>query len=104
METDFVDLLTLQRGLRVGIEDLFPDKVRVRAEISSISVKAGGHCYLDLSQTEDGRAVAKAKAVIWRSRYGMLARYFREATGSDLQVGMTILARVQVGYSELYGL
>ena len=104
MENDSVDLLTLQRELRVGIEDLFPDKVRVRAEISSISIKAGGHCYLDLIQTEGGRAVAKAKAIIWKSRYGLLSRYFREVTGSDLQAGMTILARVQVGYSELYGL
>ena len=43
MENDFVDLLTLQRDLQEGIEDLFPDRVRVRAEVSSVSVK-GGHC------------------------------------------------------------
>ena len=104
MENDWMDLLTLQRGLQLGIEELFPDKVRVRAEIASISVKSNGHCYLELSQTVDGRAVAKARAVIWKSRYGLLSRYFREATGSGLQAGMTILARVQVTYSELYGL
>ena len=104
MENDWMDLLTLQRGLQLGIEELFPDKVRVRAEIASVSVKSNGHCYLELSQTVDGRAVAKARAVIWKSRYGVLSRYFRESTGSDLQAGMTILARVQVTYSELYGL
>lgn len=53
MENDFVDLLTLQRGLQGGIEDLFPERIRVRAEVSSVSVKAG-HCYLELSQTEKG--------------------------------------------------
>ena len=104
MENEILDLYTLQMGLRIGIEELFPDKVRVKAEISSISVKANGRCYLDLVQTEDGRQVAKAHAVIWKSRYGLLSRYFREVTGSGLQAGMTILARVQVGYSELYGL
>ena len=62
MENDWMDLLTLQRGLQLGIEELFPDKVRVRAEIASISVKSNGHCYLELSQTVDGRAVMSA----WR--------------------------------------
>ena len=103
MENVFVDLLTLQQGLKEGIEDLFPDRIRVRAEVSGVSVK-GGNCYLELSQTEEGRLVAKARAVIWRDRYFLLSAMFREATGSDLQAGMTVLARVQVSYSELYGL
>ena len=38
MENEILDLYTLQMGLRIGIEELFPDKVRVKAEISSISV------------------------------------------------------------------
>jgi len=103
MENDWMDLLTLQKGLREGIEDLFPDRVRIRAEVSSVSVK-GGHCYLELCQTEHGKPVAKARGVIWRDRYWLLSQYFKEATGSDLQAGMTILARVQVTYSELYGM
>lgn len=104
MERNVIDLYTLQSELRGGIESMFPDRVWVRAEISSLSVKAGGHCYLDLVQSRGATALAKAKAVIWRSRYQMLASCFREAAGSDLQAGMTILARVQVSYSELYGL
>lgn len=103
METDFIDLLTLQRGLKEGIEDLFPDKVRVRAEISGVSIK-GGNCYLELSQTENGRLVAKARGIIWRDRYFLLSSYFREITGSDLQAGMTVLVRVQVTYNEAFGL
>ena len=103
METDFIDLLTLQRDLKEGIEDLFPDKIRVRAEVSSVSVK-GGNCYLELSQTENGRLVAKARGIIWRDRYWLLSSYFRELTGSDLQAGMTVLVRVQITYSESFGL
>ncbi len=103
MENDFVDLLTLQRGLQEGIEDLFPERIRVRAEVSSVSVKAG-HCYLELSQTEKGRVVAKVRAVIWRDRYFLLSAMFREETGSDLQAGMTILAGVRITYHEVFGL
>ena len=104
METEYIDLLELQSRLREEIEESFPERCWVRAEIASVQARANGHCYLDLSQSEEGRIVAKAKAVIWRSRYAPLRAYFREATGGDLAPGMEVLLRVQVSYSELYGL
>ncbi len=104
METEYTDLLELQLRLREEIEESFPERLWVRAEIASVQAKANGHCYLDLSQSEEGRIVAKAKAVIWRSRYAPLRAYFREATGGDLAPGMEVLLRAQVSYSELYGL
>lgn len=104
MEREYIDLYTLQSTIKDGLEDLFPDKVWVRAEIASVSVKANGHCYLDLSQSGPNGVFAKAKAVIWRSKYYALNQYFVAATGSSLQAGMSVLVRVQVTYSELYGL
>ena len=104
MEREYIDLLELQTMLREELEVSFPERVWVRAEIASLQAKANGHCYLDLSQDEGGRTVAKAKAVIWRSRYLPLRAYFREATGGELAAGMEVLLRVQVNYSELYGL
>ncbi|MCR5351577.1 MAG: exodeoxyribonuclease VII large subunit [Bacteroidales bacterium] len=104
MDRDYIDLTELQARLREEIEISFPERCWVRAEIASVQAKANGHCYLDLSQSEDGRIVARAKAVVWRSRYAPLRAYFREATGGDLAAGMEVLLRVQVGYSELYGL
>ena len=104
METEYIDLLELQSMLREEIESSFPEQLWVRAEIASLQAKANGHCYLDLSQSEEGRIVARARAVIWRSRYAPLRAYFREATGGDPAPGMEVLLRVQVGYSELYGM
>ena len=104
MEPEYIDLLELQSQLREEIETSFPERVWVRAEIASVQARANGHCYLDLSQSEEGRIVARAKAVVWRSRYVPLRAYFREATGGDLAPGMEVLLRVQVSYSELYGL
>lgn len=102
-EKDYIELLELQRVLKDGIEEIMPEKVWVRAEVSSISVKAG-NCYLELSQNEDGVMVAKARAAIWRSQYAMLAAYFEQATGTPLRQGLTILARCRVSFSELYGM
>lgn len=104
MEKEFIDLFTLQRMLRTELEDLFPEKVWVRAEIASISAKSNGHCYLELSQNDGSGTIAKARAVIWRSKYGQLSQFFSATTGAALKAGISVLVRVQVTYSELYGM
>ena len=103
-EQEKLSLLELQEMIRDGVESAVPDKLWVRAEVASIQAKSNGHCYLELSESEDGRLIAKARAVIWKSLWFALRRYFVDATGSELTPGMQILARVQASYSELYGL
>ena len=103
-EQEKLSLLELQEMIRDGVESAVPDKVWVKAEVASIQAKSNGHCYLELSESEDGRLIAKARAVIWKNLWFALRRYFVDATGSELTPGMQILARVQASYSELYGL
>lgn len=104
MDREFVDLYTLQRDMKEGLEDLFPDRIWVRAEIASLSVKGGGHCYLELVQSERGAVVAKVRAIIWRSLYTLLSAKFRSATGSDISAGAQVLVRAMVNFHEVYGL
>ena len=104
MKKDFIDLLTLQSRLKEGVELLFPKCVWVKAEVSAVKARNGGHCYLELSQSSDKGLVAKTSAIIWSSKYRFIAPYFESVTGSPLQEGMVILVQVQVNYSELYGL
>ena len=104
MEKDFIDLLTLQSKLKEGVELLFPKRIWVKAEVSAIKARNGGHCYLELSQSSDKGLVAKSSAIIWSSKFRFIAPYFESVTGSPLQEGMVVLVQVQVNYSELYGL
>ena len=103
MESDCLELLELQALIREGIEDSVPGPVRVRAEIASLQHKAGGHCYLELCESGPTGIVAKVRAVIWRSRYEVLARKFAEAS-SELRPGISMVFEIRVSYSELYGL
>ena len=103
MEMEPLDLLTLQSDIRRTLEDCFTEAVWVRAEVVSLSVK-GGHCYMELCQTGPKGIVAKARAVIWRSKYCVLESFFREATGSALKAGIGLLLHAAVNYSEVYGL
>ena len=104
MDKDFIDLLALQSRLKEGVESLFPNRIWVRAEVSAVKARSGGHCYLELSQSDEKGLVAKTNAIIWSSRYRFIAPYFESVTGSPLQEGMVILVQVQVNYSELYGM
>ena len=104
MDKDFIDLLALQSRLKEGVESLFPNRIWVRAEVSAVKARSGGHCYLELSQSDEKGLVAKTNAIIWSSRYRFIAPYFESVTGSPLKEGMVILVQVQVNFSELYGM
>ena len=103
MERDFIDLYEFQTRLKEGVESLFPKRLWLKAEVSAIKARNGGHCYLELSQSNDNGLIAKAGAVIWSSRFRFIAPYFESVTGSPLQEGMSILVEVQPSYSQLYG-
>lgn len=104
MEKQYIDLFELQSRLKQGIESLFPKRVWIKAEVSAVKARSGGHCYLELSQSDARGLVAKASAIIWSSKFRFMAPYFESVTGSPIREGMVILAEVQVNYSELYGL
>ena len=103
LEKEYLNLLELQSLVREGLEEMFPERIWLRAEVASVSAKLGGHCYLELSQTEDERVVAKSRAVIWASKWRVIKPFFESVTGESLRPGMEILVQVQVSYSELYG-
>ena len=105
METrDYMDLLELQLRIKEGVADAFPDKFWVKAEISSWSPRANGHCYLSLSQSRSGKVIAEVRAMIWKWNFPLLKQAFEQETGQSLQAGITVLVREQVNYSELYGI
>ena len=104
MEKEIFDLFELQHKLKMGVECLFPKRVWIRAEVSAVKARNGGHCYLELSQSDGTGLVARTSAVIWSSKYRFIAPYFESVTGMPISEGMTVLVEVQVSYSELYGL
>ena len=43
MEKEFIDLFALQSALKQGVESLFPKRVWIKAEVSAIKARSGGH-------------------------------------------------------------
>ena len=88
MAKDYLELTELLARIKEGVEDAFPDRYWVKAEIGSWSPRANGHCYLNLTQSDRGKPVADIRA----------------ESGQPLQAGITVLVRVQVSFSEMFGM
>ena len=105
-----ITLQQLQQQIKSAVEGALPLPVWIVAEVAELKVNYSGHCYMELVEKSEPKRganstpTAQARAVIWRSQWAMISPYFRQQTGSDLQAGMKILARVMVSYHELYGL
>ena len=103
MEREYIDLFEFQTRLKQGVESLFPNRLWLKAEVSAVKARSGGHCYLELSQSNENGLVAKTSAIIWSSKYRFIAPYFESVAGSPIQEGMVVLVEVQATYSQLYG-
>ncbi len=78
--------------------------VWIVAETSDLR-SSGGHCYMELVQKDEaGRALAKARAVIWASNYSRISAEFAAATGTRLASDMKVMARVSVSFHAVYGM
>ncbi len=103
-ERNYIELLELQQRIKEGLATAFPGRYWVKAEISSWSPRSNGHCYLTLSQSRGGDPIAESRAMIWKWQLPQLQQFFQQAAGQPLQAGITVLVRVQVNFSELYGI
>ena len=104
MAKDYLELTELLARVKERVEDAFPERYWVKAEIGSWSPRANGHCYLNLTQSDRGKPVADIRAMIWKWNFPQLKAFFEHETGQTLQAGITVLVRVQVSFSEMFGM
>lgn len=99
-------LYELQGRIKDALLRSFPEMLWIRAEIQELKENISGHCYIELVDMdgESKQLRARARAVIWASKWRVISSFFRRSTGEALSEGMTVLVLAQVNFSELYGL
>lgn len=97
-----ISLFELNQLIKSVIEGSLPETFLIRAEISSFNVSK--HCYLTLIDKDGDTTRAKVDAVIWASRFTVIADEFRKAAGVELAKGIKILFEASVSFHEVYGL
>ena len=99
-----VSLRQFLTGVKDVLDASFPLHYGIMAEIARFNVNPNsGHCFLDLVEKDGETVVAKAGAVIWKSRLEDIADRFKQATGQELREGLKVLLVAQVMYHEVYG-
>lgn len=92
--------------LKEVLNDAFPERYWVTAEIADCKTNASGHCYLELIEKKAGsdKLLARQKAVIWSNVWFLLSSQFQLTTGAPLARGQKVLVEVSLSFHELYGM
>lgn len=106
MKSENLSLSELQSAIRDALYLSFPDFYWIKAEIAEIKENSAGHCYLELIEKspDDKNIKARARGIIWNTRYRFLKAFFENATHETLRDGLKVLVKIKVEYHELYGL
>ncbi|NEX63528.1 exodeoxyribonuclease VII large subunit [Noviherbaspirillum galbum] len=89
--------------LTAAISHVYPSPEWVRLEFSGLRA-SGGHVYFDaVDRDEDGKELAKCRAVIWKAQASRIGRKFVDATGTELATGMKVLVLAQPQYHPQHG-
>lgn len=99
-------LFEVSQRIQQALENSFPTRIWVVAEISELKENRSGHCYLELVEKEENadQPKAKARATIWAGTYRMLKPFFETSTQRGLGAGIKVLVLCDVNYHPLYGL
>ncbi|MCK4879188.1 MAG: exodeoxyribonuclease VII large subunit [Bacteroidales bacterium] len=104
MPEEFRSLSELLGQVKGVLKKGLPGHYWVIAEI--MELHENRHCYLELIEKseENDSLLARVRATIWASRYGMLRPFFEASTGTPLKSGIKILCKVSVEFHPQYGL
>jgi exodeoxyribonuclease VII large subunit len=104
--TPSIRLSELQSQIKSVLESSLANKFWITAEISDITCKPSGHCFLELVEyhRQEQQLLAKASAWIPASTFRMLRPYFETTAGVELSAGLSVLVQVSVQFHQLYGM
>lgn len=100
-----ISLAQLLDEVKGSLKRAMPTSHWIKAEIMEMQVNQRGHAYLELIEKAPGEGpiLARARATIWASRFGMLRAYFEASTSTQLKSGLQVLCKGSVEFHPQYG-
>lgn len=103
VEQKGISLSALMHQVQTVLRGGFPGALWVKAEIANINERRG-HYYLELVETNEmGQQLANTRAMIWASNANSLLPKFQAETGSQLEIGQSVLLLAEVNFHEKFG-
>lgn len=101
MQQESITLLEFQNRITSAIKKKELQEVWIRCEITDFNTP--NHVYIELTQTENNRMVAKQKAMIWANKKDFILNKFQTGTGTPLQKNIDVLICVTVKHNPVHG-
>lgn len=101
MQQESITLLEFQNRITSAIKKKELQQVWIRCEITDFNTP--NHVYIELTQTENNRMVAKQSAMIWANKRDFILNKFQTGTGTPLQKNIDVLICVTVKHSPVHG-
>jgi exodeoxyribonuclease VII large subunit len=99
---------TLSKILK-GIRDYLEIRIKgrtfwLKVEIADLKFHKTGHCYLELTESNNGQNVAQCKGAIWQSNLSIIKSNIGEDFDNIVKKGNEIVCLVELQFTERYGL
>ena len=102
---EYVSLSQLLSEVKGAVNTAFPTPQWVLAEITGCKLYESGHRYIDIVEaksTVDSKHKPKTTAIIW-SYKAHIVKKFQDATGIELNAGISVVILVTPTFNEAYG-
>jgi exodeoxyribonuclease VII large subunit len=104
-EKHIYSLYTILKGIREYLDLRIKGKTFwLKVELADIKFHSSGHCYLELSETKDGKNIAKCKGAIWQGSLETIRVNLKNDFPNIIKKGNEILSLVELQFTEQYGL
>ena len=98
-------LQELMVNIEKTLAGIYKNVYWIRAEMNKLNYyQYSGHCYPDLVEKKDGKIIAQARAVLWKSDFQRINNVFRQTLNEPLKDGIKILFCAKITFSATHGL
>ena len=98
-------LLEVTKSIRKTLSERYKDSYWIRAELNKLNYyKQSGHCFPELVEKQEGRAVAQMRSTIWSDDYIRINKKFISVLNEPLKDGIKILFHATINFEPNFGL
>jgi exodeoxyribonuclease VII large subunit len=98
-------LLEVTKSIRKTLSERYKDAYWIRAELNKLNFyKQSGHCFPELVEKQEGRAVAQMRSTIWSDDYIRINKKFISVLNEPLKDGIKILFLATINFEPSFGL
>jgi exodeoxyribonuclease VII large subunit len=98
-------LLEVMNSVQKILAERYKSSFWVKAEMNRLNFyRHSGHCYPDLVEKKEGKAIAQIRAILWKDDYRRINSLFLKTLNEPLKDGIKLLFLAKISFDPTHGL